>query len=677
MDKRQNYMDGIRLYSDVLEGHANPPKKQVEYYKKVEKTTSTTVVKDGKKPSQQREVSTTIIKNGNNPEQVSKKMISSKNYGNSSHEERSRRFGEWGKNNNSGIEKSYQVSRRFETSNKKEYTGLQPSFQAVNSSNKYNSITSSKGYKKYVASSTSRKNNYSSSTGKVPLSLKYGADVKVNQTYTSENKEKYAFQGTVKEKDNYTYYVSGIGYVDKNGIPLDKSKIPLMERSKTVPKPIVRHERLVIRIQIKRKERTGEPEENYEYRESKLVQRRPSYVIHRQGDPYYQLIDRKRYSSLTTRPKGYLYDLNSSLEDFKYDDYMKGKTNISKGYSNYTFRSNLDEKAGKVYDTAKSVKPYKSSSVNKYQNNYNTHTVSSAKESQSFGNYKSYNNKYDSSYQRTLNADENRRNFGTKGIYEKSFTEGNRGGIGSKFNNLNNAGRSSSYVSGESRRQQIITSTKDKKKNVPPSYKKFEEKSYESYNSGKKQYGQNMQNINRKIFETEKYKRGGDGSKQYQETTEEKYSKEVISGNYPQGVYDANKNQKKTYELNNKASSLDKYKRGGNASTSYQIRTESTYQKDSLNKRDSESSAYQKKPDSTQKDSIQNQNYKRGEGHAQSSYQRREETSYRKDSTSPNAYQKKTETTYQKEIYSSNYQKDGNVPNTYQKKNRNFLPKKY
>ena len=238
MDKREEYMDGVRLYSDVLDGEAKEPKKQVEYYKKVQKTTSRTIVKEGNKPGQQRVVSTTIIKNGNNPEQVSKKIISSKNYGNSSYEERSRRFGDWGKNN-SGCAKAYQVSRRFETSSNKKYTGLQPSSQAVNVSSKYNSQTSSQGYKKYVASSTSRKNNYSSSTGKVPSSLKYGPGVKINQTYSSGNQDKYSFAGTLKEKDNYTYYVSGIGYVNKDGEPLDKSKAALMKKSKTVPKPVV------------------------------------------------------------------------------------------------------------------------------------------------------------------------------------------------------------------------------------------------------------------------------------------------------------------------------------------------------------------------------------------------------------------------------------------------------
>ena len=97
MDKRESYINGVRMYSDKLDEDFSRASQKVDYYKKVEKTITKTVIKDGSKPSTQKVVSTTIIKDGNNPEQVSKKIYSSKNYGGSQILQNSQKYGSSGK----------------------------------------------------------------------------------------------------------------------------------------------------------------------------------------------------------------------------------------------------------------------------------------------------------------------------------------------------------------------------------------------------------------------------------------------------------------------------------------------------------------------------------------------------------------------------------------------------
>ena len=75
MSKRESHINGVRMYSDVFENDSNAGKKTVEYYKKVQKTTTQTEIQVGNNPSTKKVVSTTIIQNGDNAPQVSKKFI--------------------------------------------------------------------------------------------------------------------------------------------------------------------------------------------------------------------------------------------------------------------------------------------------------------------------------------------------------------------------------------------------------------------------------------------------------------------------------------------------------------------------------------------------------------------------------------------------------------------------
>jgi hypothetical protein len=53
MTNRENYIDGVRIYSDNFEDENNKASKKVTTYKKVEATTTTTrIKKEGDKPAQ-------------------------------------------------------------------------------------------------------------------------------------------------------------------------------------------------------------------------------------------------------------------------------------------------------------------------------------------------------------------------------------------------------------------------------------------------------------------------------------------------------------------------------------------------------------------------------------------------------------------------------------------------
>ena len=160
MAKRESRIDGVRLYSDNLEGDNNAKSKTVQTYKKVQSTTRT-VTKAGANPSQ-----TTITK----------KTEITENYGIPRHS----------------------------------VDNIQPNI------------------KKTVAKITDRK-------------------------------EKYMYSGKLKEKENYLYYVSGIGYVNKDGVPTKPDNKPKeIKVLSNKPKPVREvGQRVTIILQNTRPERKG------------------------------------------------------------------------------------------------------------------------------------------------------------------------------------------------------------------------------------------------------------------------------------------------------------------------------------------------------------------------------------------------------------------------------------
>ena len=291
MSKRESRIDGVRLYSDNLEGDNNAKSKTVQTYKKVQSTTRT-VTKAGANPSQ-----TTITK----------KTEITENFGIARHS----------------------------------VDNIQPNI------------------KKTVAKITDRK-------------------------------EKYMYSGKLKEKENYLYYVSGIGYVNKDGVPTKPDNKPKeIKVLSNKPKPVREvGQRVTIILQNTRPERKGgELVDNFEYHETKDLGKnnKESLVVHRRlGDPFYQNIKGGRSSSYTQvhRSKNILDNKDTTIKTKT----IQTTTTQRKQYEN------------KTYNTTSNVK----------QDSKNNRP----------GNQ--------SSYQRTIKVEEKKRTIVSNPRIEKNFAEANK-----------------------------------------------------------------------------------------------------------------------------------------------------------------------------------------------------------------------------------------------------------
>ena len=402
---RESNIDGIRLYSDNLEGNAKTTKK-VEY-KKVSKTTTTkTVTKDGKQTSQKTEKTIKINKDYGLPKS-----------------------------------KNIHLGQIRETR--------------------------------------------SSSTGQ---------------------KEKFSYAGKLKEKQNYLYYVSGIGFVDKEGKPVKQDNKPKETIViKNPPKPTRQvGPRITITIQNKRPERKGgELVENYEYHETKNFgdHNHESIVVHRRlGDPFYQSIYGKRSSTYTQGIRGKSNYILEKEESKTITDYSKIKNKTLT--TDYRVKKTSENR---TIDTSKYARGSSNYQKNQYQNKtFNTTKSNQSNNTSQSGYNKGTSNYNNSSYQRTINVEERKRNIVPKTQFEKTLTE-------------TNERRNVSQV----------------QKKYIPSNKKYQEKSEDSYsrkNNQNQSKNQNNANLSKKVFDTEKYKRKVEPSK-YQQKTEETYKNKMIGEN--------------------------------------------------------------------------------------------------------------------------------------------------
>ena len=126
----------------------------------------------------------------------------------------------------------------------------------------------------------------------------------LNQNRSFSSKQKYSFGGRIREKNNYVYYVSGIGYVNKNGESQNAKREKNVIKIKQRPKPIVKQSK------EDKKEEITELIDNYQYHETKDIKRKnkETTVTHlRLCEPFYHTRSsrsRKRYSSYTEMPRG-------------------------------------------------------------------------------------------------------------------------------------------------------------------------------------------------------------------------------------------------------------------------------------------------------------------------------------------------------------------------------------
>ena len=417
---------------------------------------------------------------------------------------------------------------------------------------------------------------------------KYGPGVKETRSESYGNKEKYTFAGTVKEKDNYLYYVSGVGYVNKEGEPIKK------ERAVSQPKPIIKDEREEIKIETKRIEEQGELVDNYNYKESKYTKNKDkdSIVIHRRlGDPFYQNIvtERKRFSSYTPRPRRFGATTSTTTKEYGVNTFSNiGKTTVIETESEKRNKySNKTENIRSLIDTSKYLNTNTnedvSSIVNKYLNisKNENETINSAKDS--ISNYNTYknnedygNNNYNTSYQRTVNIEESTRNYAPKSRYD-IHTENGRGNRSSRWTvekttetkTINDRGTSNIISSSSQGRRHI----------VPLTNKTYEEKTEESYKKERNLYGSNS---GEKDLDTDKYKSGISSVNKYQSKTEEKYQTEITNENYEREGYSQSRFQPKNEKIYIKETTEDNYQKEEGLSTDNQPQITDTYQQSSL-----------------------------------------------------------------------------------------------
>ena len=121
------------MYSDVIEIDKIPPKQNVEYYRKVQKTTSRTVYEDGKKP-QHKEETKTYVERSNNLNQKSGQFVPTSNYRNnisgSKYNNSLNQKNQTNSKNYSSNSQSYTFnSKQYDTSNKNQIQKIIHIFQ--------------------------------------------------------------------------------------------------------------------------------------------------------------------------------------------------------------------------------------------------------------------------------------------------------------------------------------------------------------------------------------------------------------------------------------------------------------------------------------------------------------------------------------------------------------------
>ena len=255
-------------------------------------------------------------------------------------------------------------------------------------------------YYKRVEKNTISKNNainnsrYNQCTSTTNNNTSYNRDNKIgrtnsfasnqrslNNSYSS--KQKFSFAEKVKEKNNYIYYVSGVGYVNKNEDNKNEKKVIKVNNPPPKPKPKPK-ERISIKIQQTKNisDMRKELVDNYQYHETKDLRKeaKQSIVTHKRlCEPVYSTIQKnsKKYSSHTEQPK----TINKSYQRKEYEiietrkplqqNINKSNINISTNYKRENQNTNINiNKYNINKQSSKSVKHYNNINENKRQNSF-------------------------------------------------------------------------------------------------------------------------------------------------------------------------------------------------------------------------------------------------------------------------------------------------------------------
>ena len=342
MAQRETRINGVRLYSDNLEGDNNSKSKTVTTYKKVQSTTKT-VTKAGSNPSQ-----TTITK----------KTAITKNFG---------------------------VPRH--------------------------------------------------SVGSIKPQIKETvAEIK-------GHKEKFMYSGKLKEKENYLYYVSGIGYVNKDGVPTKPDNKPKeIKVLSNKPKPMRKvEERVTITLQSTRPERKGgELLENFEYHETKEIgkKNKESLVVHRRlGDPFYQNIKGGRSSSYTQvqRSKNIIEGKDTTIKTRT----IQTTTTQRKQYENNTYNTGANAQQNSRYNRTTNQRIEKNFAADTNKRRSTSQETKKTEPKKYVPTQKKYQEKTDDTHKRRTQTQTQTKPAENKRVYDTNKYNTNRNNAGNNKPNVN------------------------------------------------------------------------------------------------------------------------------------------------------------------------------------------------------------------------------------------------
>ena len=253
----------------------------------------------------------------------------------------------------------------------------------------------STGYKQYT--SFSKKDNLNKQGNKNELSNSFSLNKKqLNNSFSSQ--QKYSYAGKVNEKNNYVYYVSGIGYVNKNEDNKNEKNINNKKTikpapPKTIPKPVAKPNQIKIQqkkvIEVDRKQLV----DNYQYHETKDIKKetKKSTVNHqRLCEPFYSEINTrnsKKFSSYTEQPR----TLNKSYQRPEYEikeqrkPILKNESNKF-NYPTEKYSGNLTSKYIPNNLGNQSDKNYNRITENKRKNSYKIEEISQKRSSNYINN---------------------------------------------------------------------------------------------------------------------------------------------------------------------------------------------------------------------------------------------------------------------------------------------------
>lgn len=306
----------------------------------------------------------------------------------------------------------------------------------------------------------------------------------LKQNRSFSNKQKYSFGGRIREKNNYVYYVSGIGYVNKNGENKQEKRQKNVIKIGQRPKPIV------MQSNEGEKEEITELIDNYQYHETKEIKRKnkETTVTHlRLCEPFYHTRSsrsRKRYSSYTEMPRG--NSQGSFMRREEEYEVVKPKKITNKSISSYNNNISVTSNGNKYkYFSSRagsqSTKNYGTKYIENRTNSYKRRNVIERKKGIPSG----YNSKHQN----------------IKNIYQRKNEE--RKGKELTFNN--------SYNNIQRHEIKVVTEKNRNNKNINKGYEYNKQKPQLinlSYNNQRKKYNSRTKDINEEVKRKYDYKYG-------------------------------------------------------------------------------------------------------------------------------------------------------------------------